>query len=196
MADSDVFLYIGLTALVLFIIQTAISFLAGHGDGGDGGHDGHMVVDHDHDGGHHDGDGHDHDNPLGFLRFFTLRNMVAFAMGYGWVGYASVKTRLPDLVAVLLGIAAGIFFVYAIYKLMRALHGLESDATARLEDAIGQIGEVYLEVGDESPGKVTILLGGAKQELPAIHGHPGTLKRGTPVRVVDYDGNFLLVERS
>jgi membrane protein implicated in regulation of membrane protease activity len=212
MMDSDVFLMIGIVALAAFLIQTVVSLVMGGDHGHDGGHGasmdhggglGHDGADHgmDHGGdgrgdhaGHADSDGH-HD-AWAFLKFFSIRNLVSFALGYGWIGYASLKTGLPGIVAVLLGLAGGVGFVYAVYLLMRGLHSLEEDGAIRLEDAIGRTGEVYLEIDDDSPGKINLKLGGANQEMTAVHAHPGRLDRGTLVRVLAVEGSRFIVEKA
>ena len=193
MFDSDVFLAIGLVSLAIFIIQTIISFVAGDGHHDASGHDmaGHDIGGHD---GSMDGDAEHHG--LDFLKFFTIRNLVSFALGYGWIGYASLKSGLPGFLAILLGLAGGVVFVYAVFKLMTGLHSLEEDATMDLDDATGRTGEVYLEIDEHSPGKVLIKLGGAVNEMTAIHAHPGKLERGALVRVIGREGNYLMVERA
>ena len=201
MSESTLYLIIGIFALVLFGIQTLLTFLGG------GGHDGQVGFDHggiDHGGLDH-GDsqsdngsdtGHDgHQASATFLQFFTLRNLIAFALGYGWVGYASLLTGMSSLVAVVLGIISGVLLVWVIYKLMRVLYRLESDGTTKMSEAVGKIGEVYLEIDDNSPGKILVLLRGAKRELPAVNYRGGRLERGTQVRILDYDGSHYAVER-
>lgn len=196
MFNSDVFLAIGLVSLAIFIIQTIISFVAG-----DGHHDasGHDMAGHDFGGQDgHDGamDGDVEHHGFDFLKFFTIRNLVSFALGYGWIGYASLKTGLPGFLSILLGLLGGVAFVYAVFRLMTGLHSLEEDATIDLDDATGRTGEVYLEIDEHSPGKVLIKLGGAVNEMTAIHAHPGKLERGALVRVIGREGNFLMVERA
>ncbi len=194
MSEESIYLIIGVVSLILFGVQTLMTFLGGDGHDADGSLDhGHI----DHGDGHHDGDGdHDDHHGLSFLRFFTLRNLIAFAMGYSWVGFASLKSGFPSVLTVLLGIGAGVLFVWMIYKLMRILNRLESDGTADLNEALGQVGEVYLEIEENSPGKILVLLRGAKRELPAVNMHPGRLEKGSAVRILDYDGNYFSVERA
>ena len=196
MFDSDVFLAIGLVSLAVFIIQTIISFLAGDGHHDASGHDmgGHDVGGHDGHDGMTDGDAEHHG--LDFLKFFTIRNLVSFALGYGWVGYASLKSGFPGFLAIILGVLGGLVFVYAVFRLMTALHSLEEDATVDLDQATGRTGEVYLEFDENSAGKILIKLGGAVSEMTALHAHPGKLERGALVRVVGREGNYLMVERA
>lgn len=189
MTDSGIFLIIGVTALVAFAIQTLISFMTGHDDV-DGFADADQLAEDAPD------DGDEHHGPMQFFSFLTIRNLIAFTLGFGWVGYASTRTGFSGPLAVVLGTGAGLIFAWTMYKLMKVLHSLESDATVKLEDAIGQTAEVYLEISENSPGKVMIQLGGALMEMPAVSPHPGLLARGTIVRVIDCEGKFLTVERA
>lgn len=193
LSEEAIYLIIGVASLILFGVQTLMTFLGGDAHDVDGSLDhGHI----DHGDAHHDGHGDDGDHGLSFLRFFTLRNLIAFALGYSWVGFASLKSGFPSVLTVILGIGAGLFFVWIIYKLMRVLTRLESDGTADMDEALGQVGEVYLEIEENSPGKILVQLRGVKRELPAVNLHPGRLEKGSAVRILDYDGNYFSVERA
>ncbi|MFH1137410.1 MAG: hypothetical protein V1816_15185 [Pseudomonadota bacterium] len=198
MKEEYLYLLIGVIALVVFAFQTVLTFLGGDGadhlgsmDHSDiGGSDFSQVDSHHGQLGHHDDD-----SGFGFLRFFTLRNLSAFTLGYGFAGYASLRTGFPSLAAAVVGLAAGSGFVWAMYKLMRVLNTLESDGTMDPRDAIGLAAEVYLEIEENSPGKITVRFGGVQREFPAVYPRPGRLERGTIVRIIDYDGNFFTVDR-
>ena len=203
MSEATIYLSIGVFALVLFALQTLMTLLGGDGHDGQSDFD-HGGLDHggiDHGDSHQDGGtdeahGEHQEHPsLAFLRFFTLRNLIAFAMGYGWVGYASLQTGLSSLLALVLGVICGVLLVLVIYKLMRVLYKLESDGTTKMSEAVGQIGEVYLEIDDHSPGKILVLVRGVKREFPAVNYQGGRLEKGAKVRILDYDGSFFAVEQ-
>jgi hypothetical protein len=62
--------------------------------------------------------------------------------------------------------------------------GLQSTGTLNMKTAEGAIGQVYLTIGPEKPGKVTITVGKRSLTLEAISESNETLTTGTPVKVV------------
>ena len=139
MQEKSIYLIIGLIALILFAVQTVLTFLGGDSPDGLGADDhsdsGRADSGQTDSHGHHAG--HQDDSGFSFLRFFTLRNLSAFALGYGFGGYASLRSGFPSLAAALTGMAVGSVFVWAIYKLMVFLHTLESDGAPEMRGAIG-----------------------------------------------------------
>lgn len=110
------------------------------------------------------------------LTFFGIGGLVGYATGLG------PAAALPA--ALLLGTGAALGVAAA----MRALLGLESDGSVRIERAVGSPATVYLSIpgGRTGMGKVHVELQDRLVEYQALSAHP--LPAGAQVVVVDVVG--------
>ncbi len=120
------------------------------------------------------------------LQFLSVRTMSAGVAFFGLGGIAGMRVGLPGVLAAAIGIVSGAAAATGVSFIMRAMRRLESDRTLRLEDAIGQTGDVYLSIpaARGGLGKVHIT---AKQRFTEIDAMtPGDeLATGTRVLVID-----------
>ena len=175
-----------LTASLIFIIQTVMTFLGADADSTD------FDVDVD-----TSMDGADLSNIEGGSNLYTFRNFVNFFLGFGWAAILlrpSVKsTGLLVVVAVLVGIA----LVVAVMYLFKWLSSMQQSGNINVyKSAEGCQGKCYLVIPGEraGEGKVQITIQGAVREYNAVT-DGDTIKTGTPIKVVEaIDANTLLVE--
>ena len=174
-----------LTATLVFIIQTVMTFLGADADG-----DFDVDVD-------ASMDGTDLSNIEGGSNLYTFRNFVNFFLGFGWTAILlqnSVKsTGLRILLAVLVGVA----LVIAVMYLFKWLSSMQQSGNINVyKAAVGCQGKCYLVIPGEraGEGKVQITIQGAVREYNAVT-DGDTIKTGTPIKVVEtIDANTLLVE--
>ena len=175
-----------LTASLIFIIQTVMTFLGADTDSTD------FDVDVD-----TSMDGADLSNIEGGSNLYTFRNFVNFFLGFGWAAILlrpSVKsTGLLVVLAVLVGIA----LVVAVMYLFKWLSSMQQSGNINVyKSAEGCQGKCYLVIPGEraGEGKVQITIQGAVREYNAVT-DGDTIKTGTPIKVVEViDANTLLVE--
>ena len=175
-----------LTASLIFIIQTVMTFLGADADSTD------FDVDVD-----TSMDGADLSNIEGGSNLYTFRNFVNFFLGFGWAAILlrpSVKsTGLLVVIAVLVGIA----LVVAVMYLFKWLSSMQQSGNINIfKEAVGCQGKCYLIIPGEraGEGKVQITINNAVREYAALTDGP-TLKTGTRIRVVDVvSASTLLVE--
>ena len=174
-----------LTATLVFIIQTVMTFLGADADG-----DFDVDVD-------TSMDGTDLSNIEGGSNLYTFRNFVNFFLGFGWTAILlqnSVKsTGLRILLAVLVGVA----LVIAVMYLFKWLSSMQQSGNINVyKSAVGCQGKCYLRIPGErsGAGKVQITIQGAVREYDAMT-DGDEIKTGASVKVVEaIDGNTLLVE--
>ena len=174
-----------LTATLVFIIQTVMTFL-----GADADSDFDMDVD-------TSMDGADLSNIEGGSNLYTFRNFVNFFLGFGWTAIlleGSVKsTGLRVIIAVLVGAA----LVVAVMYLFKWLSTMQQSGNINVyKSAVGCQGKCYLRIPAErgGEGKVQITIQGAVREYDAVT-DGDEIKTGASVKVVEaIDGNTLLVE--
>jgi hypothetical protein len=77
-----------------------------------------------------------------------------------------------------------------IFVLVRATSRMSSDGTLKTQNAIGQIGTVYVNLPANSAGggQITVNVGDRMIVLQAIHPGPAVLISGTKVKVLEFIG--------
>ena len=138
---------------------------AGHHDADGGMDDVSHEVGHDHDTGHDAGHGHSW-----IIGVLTMRTLVAALTCFGLVGLAGVARDWDAPLTLLVALAAGAGAMALVAGLMRALHKLKAEGTARIERAVGTSGTVYLKIPAHKAGvgKVQLNLQNRTVEYQAV----------------------------
>jgi len=175
-----------LTASLVFIIQSVLTFLGADADA-----DFDVDVD-------TSVDGSDLSNIDGGSNLYTLRNFVNFILGFGWSAILLQDSISSVALLILVSALIGAALVAAVMYLFKWLAGMQQSGNINLQkSAAGCEGKVYLTIpGDRGgTGKVQITINGAVREYDAMTESEVPLKTGVPIRVVDcLDANTLLVE--
>ena len=175
-----------LTATLIFIIQTVMTFLGADADSTDFDMDVDTSM-----------DGSDLSNIDSGANLYTFRNFVNFFLGFGWTAIIlqpSVKsTALLVIIAVLVGIALVALVMY----MFKWLYSMQQSGNINVyKSAVGCQGKCYLRIPAEraGEGKVQITIQGAVREYNAVT-DGDEIKTGASVKVLEaVDGNTLLVE--
>ena len=174
-----------LTASLIFIIQTIMTFL-----GADADSDFDMDVD-------TSLDGSDLSNIDGGSNLYTFRNFVNFFLGFGWTAIILQPKIKSTFVLIFVSVLVGVALVAAVMYLFKWLNSMQQSGNINVyKAAVGCQGKCYLTIPGEraGEGKVQITIQGAVREYNAVT-DGDTIKTGTPVKVVEtIDGNTLLVE--
>jgi len=174
-----------LTASLIFIIQTIMTFL-----GADADSDFDMDVD-------TSMDGSDLSNIDGGSNLYTFRNFVNFFLGFGWTAIILQPAVKSTFVLIFIAILVGIALVAAVMYLFKWLSTMQQSGNINVyNSAVGCQGKCYLTIPSErtGEGKVQITIQGAVREYNAVT-DGDSIKTGTPVKVVEViNANTLLVE--
>jgi membrane-bound ClpP family serine protease len=112
---------------------------------------------------------------------FSSAVLGAFVAATGFGGAAAQAAGAPGLVAVPVGLVAGVGFGWFAYWLTRLIRDGGSDATITIDDTIGRDGRVVTGIPADGFGVVNILVGGHTLRLNARCDQP--LDPGTEVHV-------------
>lgn len=166
---------IALLFSLLFLIQTAISFIIG-ADSTD-----MDTAD--------DGDA---------TSFFTVRNLITFFTMFGWSGLAAYKAGLHNAVVVLIALLSGTAIVALLLLIMKRAAGMRQSGTLQLKNAVSQVGETYLRIpaGRSGMGKVQVQVQGRLVELDAMTDDPADIASGRPIKVVSTLNERILIVTS
>ncbi len=175
---EQVFWGIALIASVFFVFVLVTTLIGGDTDGLDG------DVDADIEG----------DTGIGF-QFFSFKNIVAFFTIFGWSGISFLEAGMSKGIVVLLAAVCGLAMMFVMAFLIYQMRKMTSSGTLRMENAIGQIGEVYLTIGANRSrmGKVQITVQGALRELDALTDEEKDLPTHTVITVKEITSNGILI---
>lgn len=170
MSLDQLFFYSALVGGTLFLIQLVLLFAGGGADididtevGGDVGHPGADVS----------------------FKVLSLQGITTFVMMFGLVGMAMrIDEQASTTVSTGVAFAAGAASTWVIGRIFYYFTRLQSTGNIDMKSAVGATGEVYLTVGPDKVGKVTITVGNRSLTLDAIVEKGETLPTGTPIRVV------------
>ena len=191
-----------LSASLVFVIQTVMTFL---GAAGDSDFDINTDVDASAPGDLADGSvdvgGGPDASETGHLgsgmTLRTFRNFVNFLIGFGWTAIL-LKDSVPSTgLRMLIAIAVGIVLVILVMLLFKWLTDMQESGNINVyKSAVGCEGTVYLTIPGEraGEGKIQITINNSVREYAAVTDGP-TLKTGARIRVVEVvSANTLLVE--
>ncbi len=179
-----------LSATLIFVIQSVMTFI---GIGGDGGIDTDFDASPDVDLGGGDGS-FDADPSMNLL---TFRNLVNFCLGFGWTAVLLRNTIKSDALLLTVAVLVGIGLVVVVMLLFKWLSGMQQSGNIDLRSsAVGCEGNVYLTIpaARSGEGKVQISINGAVREYDAVT-DGDAIKTGTAIKVVDVlNDSTVLVE--
>lgn len=183
-STEQVFWGISLIFSVLFIIQFVVSLLG---------------LDFDHDADFEVGGSSAVDGGYTLDADFTLlsvRSIIAFFTFFGWTGVIALRSGASTLVALGFASAAGFVAMFIVGYMLYLFSKLNEDGNIDINEALFQVGEVYLAIPSEEKGhgKVHVKIQGSLREMDAVtKGAP--LPTGAPIRIVEIlNNNLLLVE--
>lgn len=162
----------------IFVFVLITTFLVGDADGVDGDVDAEI----------------ESDTGIGF-QFFTFKNLVAFFTIFSWAGISCMDAGYGKGVTILVSTIAGLIMMFIMGALIYYINKLVSSGTLKLENAVGNVGEVYLTIGANRSkiGKVHVNIQGALRELDALADSEENLKTGTVVEVKEITGTGILI---
>ena len=129
------------------------------------------------------------------FKALTFQGIMAFLMFFGLAGLYVTKSGGGPSPAILAGGAAGGLSMYATGKLFELFVNLQQDGTVKLSEAIGAKGQVYLRIGDEGVGQVTVEVNEAQRTFNAKSEDGTNIATGDFIEVVDTIGEVLVVKR-
>jgi membrane protein implicated in regulation of membrane protease activity len=209
---QQVFAGMAVVASALFVIQLIMMMIGGHHGDADAHVDGDFHVDvSDADVGHIDADVSAHvdvdgpgtdvdavhaDSDVAF-QVISVQGTVAFFMLLGWVGLAANRAaELGPALSIGVGVAAGLAANLLFAKMFQAFKRMQSSGTMNLKNAIGQEGEIYLNVNPNTPGKVRVAVQQHLKVFDAMSDDGSAIPTGTRVVVVRVvKGNTMVVKR-
>ena len=176
-----------LSASLVFVIQTVMTFLGAAGDTD-------FDINSDFD---TDAPSDISEHPSTGMNLLTFRNFINFLIGFGWTAILLRDSVPATGLRLLIAIVVGVLLVVLVMLLFKWLTNMQESGNIDVyKSAVDSQGTVYLTIPGEraGEGKVQITIKNAVREYAAMTDGP-TLKTGTRIRVVEViNPTTLLVE--
>jgi membrane protein implicated in regulation of membrane protease activity len=124
------------------------------------------------------------ESTLAAFKLFSMRSIVAFCTLFSWAGALYMSQGERTEMALMYGLVSGFIGMFAVAGLMHLMLRLTSTGTQRIGTAVGRRGTVYLDIPENGPGQVRVLVSGAVSYVKARAVGGQALKAGTPIEVV------------
>lgn len=127
---------------------------------------------------------------------FSVRSIIAFFTFFGWTGVLALNAGMGTTMAVIMASVSGFAAMVLVGYVMYSFLNLEEAGNVDMNEALFEVGEVYLTIpgGKQNKGKIHIHIQGVMNEMDALT-EGKTLTTGAKIRVVEIlDDNIFLVE--
>ena len=133
----------------------------------------------------------------GGLSFFSVKAITAFFALGGWCGFATASSINNVWTPVLVAIATGSAALVGVGFAMRGISKLQCSGNLVKEKLTGMTATVYVTVpaARSGRGKITLTAQGKFTELDAVTDDEDKLSVDTPVRILSYEEDFVVVAK-
>ena len=170
--------YIALFATLLFVIKLIIFSVFGGGDA-EVSADFNTETDTD-----------------GTFHFISLQTILAFLMGFGWMGYAALNEyNFGQLAAFGSAFGIGLIFLFGTAYLMSLMRKLEKTVKKDKATALDKIGKAYTDFAPKGNGRIEIEINEQITVADAINNTDEEIKAFDAVKVVKVENELLYIEK-
>ena len=128
--------------------------------------------------------------------FFSFQSIIAFFMGFGWMGYAALtQFSFGHKMSFLLAFAVGFMFMFMSATLMFLAKKLEKNVGNDKASAENKIGRAYTSFHPNSNGQVEVEFNGKLQVVSAMNTTDEPINSFDLVRVVKVQNDLLYIEK-
>ncbi|HCQ78435.1 MAG TPA: hypothetical protein DIV46_00525 [Verrucomicrobiales bacterium] len=134
----------------------------------------------------------------GATGMFSIRGIGSFFTGFGWTGASVLDSGGSLTLAIAAATLVGLCVLFGFVSMMRWLQSLREEGNINYENAIGQVGSVYVPIppNREGLGQIEVKVQSRISTVRAISDHPERLENRVAVRVMELvDDRTLLVEK-
>jgi len=133
----------------------------------------------------------------GLSDYLSIRNFVAFFIGYGWVTLAALLSGASKIASSMMGMLAGFAFIAASLYMIRAFLKMQEDGSLKVESLVGRGASVYIAIAasGSAQGKVMVDTKAGRVELPARTKDAFKLQPGEWVKIIGHENGILWVTK-
>ena len=132
----------------------------------------------------------------GTFHFISLQTILAFLMGFGWMGYTALKTfNMGQLTTFGSAFGVGVVFMLCTAYLMTLVKKLEKTVKKDKTTALNKIGKAYTDFAPKSQGRIEIEINGQLTVAEAINSTEYEIKSFDTVKVVKVENDLIYIEK-
>ena len=132
----------------------------------------------------------------GTFHFISLQTILAFLMGFGWMGYAALKDYgFGQLAAFGSAFGVGLVFLFGSAYLMSLMRKLEKTVKKDKTTALNKIGKAYTDFAPKGSGRVEIEINEQITVADAVNNTEEEINAFDAVKVVKVENELLYVEK-
>lgn len=130
------------------------------------------------------------------FNFFSTQSIIAFFMGFGWMGYAGLKQfDFNQYINFPIAFGVGLIFMTVTALLMFAAKKLEKNVKKDKKSAIQQVGRAYTNFEPHATGQVEIEITGQLSVVNAMNDTDESINSFDLIRVVKVIDDLLYIEK-
>ena len=128
--------------------------------------------------------------------FLSIQSILAFLMGFGWLGLAclqewGLRLRFAVLISVVFGLVMMYFSAWLMFCIKKLNHRVKKDYS----NCVGLSGRAYTKFAPHSQGQIEITFNGQLSIEEAINNTDNEIKSFSNIRVVKYENGNLYIEQ-
>ena len=130
------------------------------------------------------------------FNFLSTQSVIAFFMGFGWMGYAGLhQFKFEQLNNLLYAVIVGLVFMFVTAFLMFSIKKLEKKVKKDKKTAIQQVGRAYTGFTPQGMGQIEIEINGQLSVVNASNSTDDTINAFDLVKVVKVCDELLYIEK-
>lgn len=127
------------------------------------------------------------------FNFISLQSILAFLMGFGWLGYAALQWGFSGKISILFAFIGGIILMAISVYLMSTMKKLNSTPSYDLNTCVDKTGTSYTKFAPKSPGKIKIEFNGKLETLDAWNDTDNYIESFKQIKVTKVQDNKLFI---
>ena len=132
----------------------------------------------------------------GSFHFLSVQSVLAFLMGFGWMGLACLKQfALGIHLSILFAFLFGLFCLFFISYLFYLIKKLEKKVVIDFSTLIGSTGKSYTSFPAKGSGQIEVVFNEKLTILPAINNTDLEINAFEQIKVVEFKENVLYIEK-
>ncbi len=128
--------------------------------------------------------------------YLSLQSLLAFLMGFGWMGYAGlVQLGLSHIITFICAFAVGIVFMFVSAYLMFSVRKLEKNIKKDKTTALNKQGKAYSNFEPNGQGQIEIEINGQLTIADAINIENEGIPSFAAIEVIKVENDILYIRK-
>ena len=170
---TSLYFWVGVITTALFVIKLLIFSMFGMDDGS-----GDLM-------------GTDVDTEFNFI---SLQSIIAFLMGFGWLGYAAIQWGFGGKISVLFAIVGGVILMALSAYLMFIMKKLNFTPKYDLKTCVDKTGTSYTRFDAKGMGKIQIEFNGKLQTFDAWNDTDSDIESFKQIKVTRVEDDKIFIK--